>query len=106
MAAKITALKVLEGLKPAVISATVTVPATSPIWGLSAVTSLIPPGTPKVTPTGVPPADPANANKKVSLPLQYAAAVLTGQEDVLASIVPCFDTPHHRRKLIAEVLYV
>jgi hypothetical protein len=97
MTAKITGVRVLEGKKPVIVSATVTVPATSEVWGLSVETTVIPPGTPNPTPAS-PPAQPAVEKTTPSPVIRYAAAVLTGQEDVFASIAPCFDSDSGRIK--------
>jgi hypothetical protein len=97
MAATVTGARVLEGKKPTTVSATVTVPATSPLWGLSIATTVNPPGTPNPTKASSP-AQPA-ATKITPRPvIRYAAAVLTGQDDVLASIAPCFDSDSARIK--------
>jgi hypothetical protein len=50
MAATITGVRVLEGKKPVIVSATVTVPANSEVWGLSIATTVNLPGTPNPTP--------------------------------------------------------
>jgi hypothetical protein len=97
MAAKITGVRVLEGKKPVIVSATVTVPASSELWGLSVVTTLNPPGTSNPTRPSSP-AQPAVEKTTTSPVIQYAAALLTGQEDVLASIAPCFDSDSVRIK--------
>jgi hypothetical protein len=97
MAAKITSVRDLEGKRPVVVSATVTVPATSEVWGLSVATAVNLPGPPYHTPASSP-AQPAVAKTTPSPVIRYAAAVLTGQEDVLASIALCFDTDSARIK--------
>jgi hypothetical protein len=97
MAARLTAARVLEGKKPVIVSATVTVPAASEVWGLSVATTVNAPGTPNPT-AASPPAQPTVAKITPSPVIQYAAAVLTGQEDVLASIAPCFDSDTSRIK--------
>lgn len=97
MAATITGVRPLEGKKPVVVSATVTVPATSPLWGLSIATTVTPPGTPNST-TASSPTQRAVARTTPSPVIRYAAAVLTGQDDVLASIAPCFDSDSARIK--------
>jgi hypothetical protein len=96
MTAKITAARVLEGKKPVIVSATVTVPATSEVWGLSVATTVNARGTPNST-SASPPTGPA-APKKPSPMITYAAAVLTGQEDVLESIASCFNSDTARVK--------
>jgi hypothetical protein len=80
--------------KPVVVSSTVTVPASSSVWGLSVAGTPIQSGTPN-SPT--PPSAPATKTKP-SLVIRYAAAVLTGQDDMLASIGPCFDSNNARIK--------
>jgi hypothetical protein len=81
---------------PAVISATLTVPESSEVWGISITGTPIPIGTPnRTTP---PSATVQQAMAKASLPIQYAAAVLAGQDDSLASIAPCFDSDNARIK--------
>ncbi len=91
-------MRVLERKKPVIVSTTVTVPATSEVWGLSvAATTVNLPGTPNPTPASSP-AQPAVAKITPSPVIRYAAALLTGQEDVLASIAPCFDSDGARIK--------
>jgi hypothetical protein len=97
MAATITGVRVLEGKKPAIVSATVTVPATSPVWGLSIATAVNPEGTPS-PPAASSHARPAVTKRTQSLPIRYAAAVLMGQDDALASIARCFDSDSARIK--------
>ncbi|SRR5258706_3133061 len=97
MALKITATRVVEGRKPTIVSATVTVPATSELWGLSIATTVNPQGTENPT-AASPLAQPTVAKTTPSPPIQYAAAVLTGQEDVLASVAHCFDSETARIK--------
>lgn len=81
---------------PVVTSTTITVPANSEVWGLSLTCTPKPPGTPK-PPT--PPSAPAKQTvAKASLPIQYGGAVLTGQDDMLASIALCFDSDNARIK--------
>jgi hypothetical protein len=91
---RLTGKRVVEGSKPVTLSTTVTVPATSPIWGLSASLTVNPPGTPKPSSQ----TQPAEARAATTKPTKYAAAMLTGQEDVLASIAPCFDSERARIK--------
>jgi hypothetical protein len=97
MAAKITGVRDLEGKKPVIVSATVTVPATSEVWGLSVATAVNLPGPPDPTPASSP-AQAAVAKTTPSPVIRYAAAVLTGQEDVLASIALCFNSDRARIK--------
>jgi len=82
---------------PTTVSATVTVPATSPVWGMKIKTTVNPPGVPSPMPAPSP-AQLAVAKTTPSPAIRYAAAVLTGQEDVLASIAPCFDSDSARIK--------
>src|SRR6266403_816499 len=91
MAARITGVRVQEGTKPAIVSATVTVPATSPLWSLSIETTETLNRTPASSPV-----QPAVAKTTPRPPIQYAAAVVTGQEDTLVSIAPCFDSDSAR----------
>ena len=81
---------------PAVVSTTVTVPENSEVWGLSLACTPNPAGPPN--PTTPPSAPPQQAVAKASLPIRYAAAVLMGQDDMLASIAPCFDSNNARIK--------
>jgi hypothetical protein len=95
MAATITGVRVLDGKKPTIVSATVTVPATSEVWGIKIKTTVNPAGTPN---PASPPAQPAVAKITPSPVIRHAAALLTGEEDVLASIAPCFDSDAARIK--------
>jgi hypothetical protein len=81
---------------PVVTSTTITVPANSEVWGLSLTCTPNLPGTPK--PPSPPSAPTQQTVAKASLPIQYAGAVLTGQDDVLASIALCFDSDNARIK--------
>jgi hypothetical protein len=96
-AVEITGVRVLEGKKPVVVTATVTVPATSPLWGLSIATSVNPTGTPNPT-TASSPTQPAVAKTTPRAVIRHAAAVLTGQDDVIASIATCFASDSARIK--------
>jgi hypothetical protein len=84
--------------KPVIVSTTVTVPFDSPIWGLSMTGTPNPPGTPNPTPPPSALAQQVAATTKPSLAIRYAAAVLTGQDDMLASIAVCFDSDNARIK--------
>jgi hypothetical protein len=97
MTAKITGVQVLEGKKPTTVSATVTVPASSPVWGISMATTIDPLGTPGPLAASSP-AQPAVVRTTPSLPIRYAVALLTGQEEALVSIAPCFDSDSARIK--------
>src|ERR1039458_8296656 len=78
-----------------VVASTITVPGNSEVWGFSVAVTPNPPGTPTPTP---PPAPAQQAVAKASLPMQYAGAVLTGQDNMLASIAQCFDSDNARIK--------
>jgi len=90
-------MRVLERKKPVILSTTVTVAATTEVWGLSVAATVNLLGTPNPTPAS-PPAQSAVAKIVPSPVIRYAAALLTGQEDVLASIAPCFDSDSARIK--------
>lgn len=83
--------------KRVILATTVTVPVSSPIWGLSLTGTPNPPDTPIPQTPSSSSAQQA-AKKKPRLVIRYAAAVLTGQEDTLASIAPCFDNNRARIK--------
>lgn len=97
MTATITGVRVLEGKKPAIVSAVVTVPAISPVWGLSIATDVNPQGSTNPPAASSPPQSAA-AKTTPNLPIRYAAAVLTGQDDALTSIAACFDSDRARIK--------
>jgi len=94
MALKLTAKRVLEGKKPVVISATVTVPASSPVWGLSL--TLTP--TDSSIPSAANSSSPPPAEPVPGKPIRQATALLTGQENMLSLIAPCFDSDIARIK--------
>jgi hypothetical protein len=79
---------------PVLISTTVTVPQSSDVWGLSITGTPIPAASPK--PATPPPVPAQRGVPKRSLPIQYAAAVLKGQDDTLASIAPSFKSDKAR----------
>jgi hypothetical protein len=95
MNARIIGVRVLEGLKPVTLSTIVTVPATSPVWGLSVNATPDPPGTPRPMTTPPPPPQP---RAMARTPIRAAVALLSGQDDVLASVAPCFDSDGARIK--------
>jgi hypothetical protein len=78
-----------------VITSTMTVPGNSEVWGISVVLTPNPPGTKLPAPA---PASAQQAAAKASRPIKYAGAVLTGQDDMLASIALCFDSDYVRIK--------
>jgi hypothetical protein len=83
--------------KPTTVSTTVTIPADSPAWGIRVTLTPNPPGTPGPSPPASP-APPELAKTKPAYPVRYAAAVLEGQDDAVASIAPCFDSDSARIK--------
>jgi len=71
--------------KTAVVTATMTVPAGSPARSLSITGTPIP----STAPSAPPQQAVAKANPSPQV-IRYAAAVLTGQPDMLESVAPCF----------------
>jgi hypothetical protein len=95
---KITGARTLEGQRPAIVSSTVTVPATSPIWGLSIAATALPPGASNITAARPSPAQAPVNQAVLGPPIRYAAALLMGQEEVLAAVAPCFNGDKARIK--------